>query len=491
VIHDHAELELAAAAIDFELTPAERARLEKAIAECSVCARGAASYRRQANLLQSLPVVDASLAVRRNVERAVGVRQARTSWTWALLAAAMLGLLLTSALVVGAIDQNRRNGLVDVAPSPTMTETPSPSVAPSELAPDVIALDPPSGDLADVGPPLGHDSMATVVTTNLRIRSAPFVGDASVKYRRLLQPDDRLFVIDGPVIGGNYEWYQVKAWRPGQPAISWPVGWVARAGHDGEVWFQATTVRCPVSPMSIEALASLAPAERLACFDNRTIDVRAVVGTAAADCGAAHGGCPTGPAWLASTVLRAGISSAVDASGGSVPIALDPASGLTAEGLEQAGVVRMHGAFDSAASKSCVPDPDRAGPDGPLSPVEALLACRTQFAVTETTPETFPRVVDGNGRTVSDRLRVRSLPEISAASIKYDPLLPLGTKVSVVEGPVLGDGYAWYRVTASVSKGSAVTLAGWVAAAGLDGERWLEVRGPAGSTAPASTEPSP
>lgn len=52
--HDHAEIELAAAAVDFELTPSERARLDKAIAECAVCARAAAGYRRQAILLQAL-----------------------------------------------------------------------------------------------------------------------------------------------------------------------------------------------------------------------------------------------------------------------------------------------------------------------------------------------------------------------------------------------------------------------------------------------------
>jgi anti-sigma factor RsiW len=226
-MHEH-ELELAAAALDFELTPAERARLDKAIAECSVCAGAAAAYRRQGTLLQALPVVDASPSVRMHVERAAGLRPQRTPWTWALLAAALLGLVLTGVLIAGSRD--RQNAIVEVAPTPQPSATPAPSIAPS---PDVIALDPPSGELANVGPALPRDSLALVVTDNLRLRSAPFVGDLSVRHKRLLQPDDRLFIVDGPVIAQNYEWYQVKAWRPRQPSVSWPVGWVARAGHDG------------------------------------------------------------------------------------------------------------------------------------------------------------------------------------------------------------------------------------------------------------------
>jgi hypothetical protein len=483
MIHDHAELELAAAAIDFELTAAERARLDKAIAECSVCARGAAAYRRQANLLVALPVVDASPMVRRNVERAVGVRPARTSWTWALLAAALLGLLLASVAVIGAVDRNRNNNLVDVAPTPSPSPTQSalPSAPASELVPDVIALDPPSGDLADVGPPLAHDSMALVVTDNLRIRSAPFVGDLSTKYQRFLDNGDRLFVIDGPVIAQNYEWYQVKAWRPRSPSVSWPVGWVARAGHDGEVWFRSTSVGCTASP-SVEALVALAPADRLACYRDTTIQIRAVVGTAAVDCDPARSGCPTGPEWLAMSALRASISASVDAPAAAVPIALEPGAGLDADAIEQAGVVGLRGTFDHPDARSCGPDPELAGPAGPLSPTEAVLECRTRFVVTAVTPETFPRLNGVSGKTVSDRLRVRSLPEISDASIKYEPLLPLGTKVTILDGPVLGDDYAWYHVTAIITDrqrgAQPVELTGWVAAAGRDGERWLQATVP-------------
>jgi hypothetical protein len=475
VSHEH-EFELAAAAVDFELTPAERRRLDAAIAGCSECARAAASYRRDATMLTALPVLDASPSVRRNVERAAGLRPQRTTWTWALLAAVLLGLLLTSAAVIGALDRQRRNDLSQVAPTPQASETPGPTTTPSVPPPDVIALDPPSGELADVGPPLAHDSAALVVTDDLRIRSAPFVGDLSVRYRRLLQRDDRLFVVDGPVIAQNYEWYQVKAWRPSSPDVSWPVGWVARAGHNGEVWFRASTMSCPASPVEAPDLLALAQLERVACYRDKPIEVRAVVGGPPDDtCDPARSGCPTGPPLLTGASLLAGVS-ATGAPSAAISFAVDPGANVAVADLARAGVVRLRGAFDHPDSASCRPDPARTGPDGPISPSDAVLACRSRFIVTHATIEPFPRLEDVASRTVSDRLRVRSLPEISDASIRYEPLLPLGTEVRVLDGPVLGSGYVWYRVETPVTDPTGHVLSGWVAAAGKDGERWLDVK---------------
>lgn len=48
--------------------------------------------------------------------------------------------------------------------------------------------------------------------------------------------------------------------------------------------------------------------------------------------------------------------------------------------------------------------------------------------------------------TVSAELRVRSLPRVSDDSVKYEPVLPLGTKLHVLEGPVLDSGFVWYKV---------------------------------------------
>ena len=70
-----------------------------------------------------------------------------------------------------------------------------------------------------------------------------------------------------------------------------------------------------------------------------------------------------------------------------------------------------------------------------------------------------------------DGLRVRSQPRISDDSEKYDPLLPLGTQLYVLDGPVSASGYAWYEV---VPLASGLPWSGWVASADRDGEPWIE-----------------
>lgn len=72
---------------------------------------------------------------------------------------------------------------------------------------------------------------------------------------------------------------------------------------------------------------------------------------------------------------------------------------------------------------------------------------------------------------VTDRLRVRSLPEVSEESTKLEPVLRDGDSLYVVEGPVHGSGYRWYRVYAP-----RVGLNGWVAWADKTGAPWIEPR---------------
>lgn len=72
--------------------------------------------------------------------------------------------------------------------------------------------------------------------------------------------------------------------------------------------------------------------------------------------------------------------------------------------------------------------------------------------------------------TVADGLRVRSLPRVSDDSIEHEPLLPVHTKLFVLDGPVTASGYTWYDV---VALGSRTLPSGWVAAASRSGEPWL------------------
>ena len=75
--------------------------------------------------------------------------------------------------------------------------------------------------------------------------------------------------------------------------------------------------------------------------------------------------------------------------------------------------------------------------------------------------------------TVSDNLRVRSEPRVADDSIKYEPLLPLGTELQVLDGPVMGSGYTWYKVAPVSFAMSDGAGSGWVAMAGKDGEPWI------------------
>jgi hypothetical protein len=69
-----------------------------------------------------------------------------------------------------------------------------------------------------------------------------------------------------------------------------------------------------------------------------------------------------------------------------------------------------------------------------------------------------------------DGLRVRSEPRVSDDSFKLEPLLPLGSQLYVLEGPVSASGYVWYEVAPLTSR---KLPSGWVASADRDGEPWV------------------
>ena len=79
-------------------------------------------------------------------------------------------------------------------------------------------------------------------------------------------------------------------------------------------------------------------------------------------------------------------------------------------------------------------------------------------------------------RARGDRLRSaarRSKPLVDSSSALYAPLLPTGTQLQVIDGPVEGSGYSWVRVTPvglTLDKG---VSDGWVAVADHDGTPWV------------------
>ena len=108
---------------------------------------------------------------------------------------------------------------------------------------------------------------------------------------------------------------------------------------------------------------------------------------------------------------------------------------------------------------------------GPSSSEPAASPVATPSPAREAEPSAASTVFapDSAVRTVTDGLRVRSKPGVSAASVKLEPLL--GTKILlfVIAGPVAADGYDWYHVMPF----DGIAPTGWVAAAARDGTPWL------------------
>jgi len=118
-------LELAASAIDFELTRDEAATLERHLAGCDACRRRVAAIRSDARAIAALPALSAGWSVPA-MAIPTGVRFAPASWLRLVVVAALTAALVIAAVLVGT-ELVRRQQLLDptatTAPSATPTET--------------------------------------------------------------------------------------------------------------------------------------------------------------------------------------------------------------------------------------------------------------------------------------------------------------------------------------------------------------------------------
>ena len=143
------------------------------------------------------------------------------------------------------------------------------------------------------------------------------------------------------------------------------------------------------------------------------------------------------------------------------------------------------GATPSAPGAAPTPTPTSVPTTvGPTSPGSPSPGSTSPEATPGDSATQVPSIAIGGGMvpgsmavTVSNHVRVRSQPRVSDDSVMYEPLLPTGTELTVVEGPVRGSGYDWYRVApVSLTLSGGVTD-GWVAAADHDGTPWVAVSG--------------
>lgn len=269
------------------------------------------------------------------------------------------------------------------APSPGATDSASASgtALPSAAQPSATAtLASPTPDVgATAGlsaePVLGTGTGATAVVDSVRVRSEPSVDDASVKYTPLQPRGSNLFVIDGPVVGSGYDWWQVIPTE--FTGLSGPgYGWVAAASREGERWIEAKALDCPLPPKDVSALASLADGIALACFGRIPITVRARL----VPCNCDVDGQGTKPDWLG---LADQPILLVEPSDTGPPartedwftLQLDPEAGVSP--IPTGQVVEVTGFFDHPAAQGCLVGGRN---DAPWSP---SLSCRFAFAVTE------------------------------------------------------------------------------------------------------------
>jgi hypothetical protein len=133
-------LELAAAAVDFELSARERAELDDHLAGCSPCRSRIAGLRRDAFQIDALPILPVTAAQSARLRAAVLRRPERPAWSALrfVAVAAIMALMALAAVAVGSslVDRDPIDlSVVEPVPSAALPSpallSPVPSVVPS------------------------------------------------------------------------------------------------------------------------------------------------------------------------------------------------------------------------------------------------------------------------------------------------------------------------------------------------------------------------
>jgi len=274
-----------------------------------------------------------------------------------------------------------------ITPAPADSPLPSPSPEPSQseaAAPTEPAVD---------SVPIPSDAYAIVETDDLRVRSKPGVSEESKKLEPLLHKHMLVFVLDGPVQASGYDWYLVQPIASDTDASTYPFGWIAAAGKDGEPWIGPASMDCPLLPETLEELARIAlPVEQapmyleITCFGGQEIMFPARLVTPSEWCGL--GEWPDiEPAWMGECTTASNYLVSLDDDDG---VALHPVwapdvdfsfAPLVEAPPEAWPTVEVTGLFDHPEARTCRSadkSTDSVAPD----PALTILTCRVQFVVT-------------------------------------------------------------------------------------------------------------
>ena len=128
-------LELAVAALDFELPSRQRALVDAHLATCPICRQAVDEIRRDAERLRGLPAGDAPDRVAQAVAQAAHGRRVATNRRFTLvlvMAAMLLAVIAAGSLAVGAIRDQRSSVLPPDSAPQTPPPTPAPTATPAE-----------------------------------------------------------------------------------------------------------------------------------------------------------------------------------------------------------------------------------------------------------------------------------------------------------------------------------------------------------------------
>lgn len=283
--------------------------------------------------------IEQEVAATRQVRRLValpglniGVSMRQLGW------AAVIGtstLALVGSMLVGG-------GAPSVSVNPTQPPSASPSVP---LVRSVV---------------LRPDTVAVVLAAEgLVIESRPDGRDGTERLPR----GTRLFVVAGPTTVNGTDWYQVKAFLD-----EGPFGWVP-AARAGQAVVEPDALECPSGALNPKAVLATGATHALACFGNRTIEMRGHIA-----CDMDHVVYDvSGPFWLETERFcrfkDADDEPLVQLFG--MPWDELPPDWRTAE-------MAVQGHLDDPLAKDCV-----SPPAGPLTKDEAVLLCRGFFVVSK------------------------------------------------------------------------------------------------------------
>lgn len=131
------------------------------------------------------------------------------------------------------------------------------------------------------------------------------------------------------------------------------------------------------------------------------------------------------------------------------------------------------GTSGASASTSSTPLPSVAAPTPSSTPLPSVAPPTPSSIPSATASDDAASFVGGAVTTLADDgLRVRSQPRVGDDSQMLDPLLPIGSALLILQGPVSASGYDWYEVVPLTSR---ELPSGWVASASREGEPWIEV----------------